>query len=110
MKIRSIMAKLWRPRSVPAPVARLALIFIPFWLVAECVCYLTGSRGDGYDPYGGFIVLLMLLFNSLPSAFQWRRSVAVALGPLSWGWMVFGSFYIFYWSRILYPIHMSVGN
>jgi hypothetical protein len=110
MKIRSIMAKLWRPRSGAGPVARLLLIFIPFWLVAECVFYLTGPRGDGHDPYGGFIVILTLLFNSLPSVFQWRRSVAVALWILAVGWLVFGFFYICYWSRVLYPIHMPGAN
>ncbi|MBP7052034.1 MAG: hypothetical protein KBE65_13550 [Phycisphaerae bacterium] len=63
-----------------------------------------------YDSYMNLVVVLMLLFNHLAFAFKWRRSITVALWTVAWSWIVFGLFYIFYWSRVLYPINIPTGN
>ncbi len=54
------------------------------------------------DPNGNGVVALMLLFNTLAFQFRWPTSITVALRLLAWSWLAFGSFYIFYWSHILY--------
>lgn len=69
------------------------LVFILGVFALAIVIYLHTSPEDHSDPYMGFILPLMLLFNHLASAFKWRRSVAVALEILSSVWMVFGILY-----------------
>jgi hypothetical protein len=68
------------------------------------------STAPGRDPYRGFVFPLMLLFSHLALAFRWPRPATIALEILSSGWMVFGLLYLFYWSRVLYPIHTPGAN
>ncbi len=64
----------------------------------------------GHDPYRGYIFPSVLLFNHLVWVFKWPRPVTNALYILSSGGMILGLFYLFYLSRVLYPIHMPGAN
>jgi len=108
MNLRSILTQSSKPIH---PVYRYGmLVIILLLLVQDVRWYLTLPPTYPYDPYGGLIGVLMLLFLHLAFAFQWRRSVAVALWILAVGWLLFAFFYISYWSDVLYPIHMPGTN
>ena len=79
------------------------LAFILGLLARQIKISLMFPTYDG-DPYGNYVVSLMLLFNHLVFAFKWPRRVARALWILSWSWLIFGLFYILYLSNVLYPL------
>ena len=102
MGIRSVRRKAaggW----VPAVYRYGMLVFILLLLVRQVHWQLTLPTAYSGDPYGTAVVILMLLFNHLAYAFTWRRSIAVVLWTLAWIWLGFGSVYIFFLSRVLYP-------
>lgn len=111
MSIRSLFVKWSRPEcpaydyKTPAIILVMLVWYIPWYFSLP-----PEYSGDRYD-MGVFI--LMLLFNYLDRLshwFKWCPWLAVTLHVLSWGWIVFGLFYIAYWSRVLYPIPMPGGN
>jgi hypothetical protein len=61
------------------------------------------SPSSSGDPNTGMVLPLMLLLNHLAYCFRWSTPVAVAFRIAAWAWIIFGSFYSFYWSPRLYP-------
>ena len=55
------------------------------------------------DRNGTLVVALMLLFNHLAFQFRWTLLMTATLRILALAWIVFGFFYLFYWSHVLYP-------
>jgi len=104
MNIRSIFTE---PPKLSSLVYRYyrypMLIAILLLLALHIQWYVTLPPGYHYDPYRGFVVVLMLLFNHLAFLFKWPPSVTVILRILALSWTVFGLFYAFYLSRVLYP-------
>jgi hypothetical protein len=97
------------PSEATGPVYRYGmLVFILVLFAWEMQLHLTLPPTYDGDPYKGYVVVLMLLFNHLAMAFNWRRRVVVALWVLAWSWLVFGLFYIFYLSHALYPSSPSL--
>ena len=89
----------------PHPAIRYGILVVLVGLLAwEIQSYRTLPPGYPYDPYSNIIVVIMLLFNHLAYMLEWHRHVAVVLRVLSLGWLVFGLFYIFYLSKVLYPL------
>jgi len=56
------------------------------------------------DPYRGVVVILAFLLLFLANRFAWPTRVTVILRVLTWICVVFALFYIFYLSRVLYPL------
>ena len=80
------------------------LIVILVLLAWQIRWYFTFAHVYNGDPYGTGILVLALLFNHLAFAFNWPRAVAIALWVLAGSWIVFSLFYVFYLSRVLYPL------
>jgi hypothetical protein len=55
------------------------------------------------DPNGNCVVALILVLNVLAWQFRWQTRLVAGLRLLSWGGAIFVFFYVFYWSRVLYP-------
>ena len=55
------------------------------------------------DPYRGVVILAFLLLF-LANRFAWPKPINVILRVLAWICFVFALFYIFYLSRVLYPL------
>jgi len=68
--------------------------------------YNFATRSPGYsgDPYGGFIISVMLLLNHVAFQFQLPSRVTVGLRILAIGWLTFGLLYVSYLGRVLYPL------
>jgi hypothetical protein len=75
-----------------------ALLVANLWIFSHRTRHYTG------DPYLGFVAPLMLLFNHVAFTFPWRGSLRISLQIIAWCWVVFGLFYILYWSRVLFPL------
>jgi hypothetical protein len=104
MGIRAKLMRLRDPSKGKYPLYRYGMLaYILVMSVWQIELYLTRPADYEGDPYGGFVCVLMLLFGHLAMAFKWRRGVAIALWVLTSGWIVFGFFYVFYWSHVLYP-------
>lgn len=56
------------------------------------------------DPYGSMIIATMLLFNHAAFQFHLPPRITVATRILAIGWLAFGLVYVFYLSRILFPL------
>ena len=56
------------------------------------------------DPYRGVVVILAFLLLFLATQFAWPARVTVILRVLALIGFVFALFYIFYLSRVLYPL------
>lgn len=56
-----------------------------------------------HDRNGTLVLALMLLFNHLAFQFRWPAMMTAALRILALTWVIFGCFYLFYWSHVLYP-------
>jgi hypothetical protein len=54
--------------------------------------------------YGGVLLILAFLFHFLAYRFAWPTRVTVILRVLACICVVFALFYIFYLSRVLYPL------
>ena len=95
--------------SAPRPsavVSRYAILCISFvlllwqaWLFAHLPAHYP------YDRYGGFVVPLLLLLNTLAFGFHWSQAAMIALRLIAWAWLFAGMFYIFYLSRVWFPLH-----
>lgn len=103
MKIRSFLTSPFRPDNPGFVYGFLAVIVM--LLIGDIQWQLSLSPSYPYDRYGNLVVLLMLLFNHLAFQFRWPPAVMAALRLLALGWIVFGLFYICYWSRILFPMN-----
>lgn len=102
MNIRSIFTE---PSKQLHPAYSYGVLVVILWLLAENIrLYLALSPEWPYDRYGGFVVPLTLLFLHLSYQFRWPTFVTVILRVLAYGWVLFGCFYSFYLSRILYPL------
>jgi hypothetical protein len=101
VNVRSIFTE---PNQPSHPAYRYgALVFILSLLAWEiCRKMQLPPRYSG-DPYGTGVVLLMLLLNHLAYQFRWPTPVTIAFRVAALGWLVFGSFYIFYLAERLYP-------
>jgi hypothetical protein len=85
------------------PVFRNVMLFVIVLLLAGYFQWrLTLSPEYRGDRNGNGIVALMLLTNLLAWQFHWPIAMRVALRLVSVICLAFGSFYIFYWSRVLY--------
>ena len=103
MNIRSIFMEPLKPMH---PVYRYGMLVLILYLLAENIrWYFTLTPDWPYDRYGGLIGVLMLLFTHLSFVFRWPTSITVILRVLTFGLILFGGFYVFYLSRVLYPLH-----
>lgn len=66
--------------------------------------FLNLSPKYPHDPYTNFVVVIMLLLNHLSGQFIFPRRTTIIIRVASWLCLVFGLFYIFYLSRVLYPL------
>jgi len=104
-----IRSKRTEPSQVEHPVYRYGmLIVVLVLLVWQTRVYLSLPSSYDGDPYGGYVVLLMLLFNHLASAFKWPKGIATALWVLAWSWIIFSLFYILILSGIWGQSRMAV--
>ncbi len=98
MSLGAVFKRVWDRYGMPIfPLALLALYIL---------CYLSRPSQRNADPYGGSVLILVLLFNYLSRRARkskWPVWLAVALYLLSFGWAAFGFFYVCYWSYVLYP-------
>lgn len=102
MNVRSVSTQ---AESILGSIYRYGMLAIILGLLAWCTrLYFRLPPGYNGDPYGNLVGALMLLFNHLAFAFKWPRPITVVLWTLAFGWLVFGFFYISYWSCVLYPI------
>jgi hypothetical protein len=101
-------ARVWEAdtfRPQHRPLYRYGMLLFIIGLLAWLIHLdLTSPPSYYSDPYGPYIVPLMLLFIHLAYAFKWPRLVSIGLQTLAWSWIVVGLFYIFYLSRVLYPL------
>jgi hypothetical protein len=105
MSIRSLSTG---PLKADHPAYRYGMLALILVLLAQNIhLYLGLPPAYRGDPYGNGVVGLMLLFVHLAYWFRWPSAIAVALKFLAWGWLVFGAFYIFYLSHVLYPLPSS---
>ncbi len=101
MKIRAIFTE---PPKPAHPAVRYGMLIVCLLLLAWHIQWRFSLLATyTHDRNGGAVVVLMLLFNLLAFQFHWPTSVTVALRALAFGWLAFGGFYIYYWSRIPYP-------
>ncbi len=104
-----IRSKRTDPSGAAGPVYRYGmLVFILGLLAWNIHWHLTLPPSYDGDPYSTSIIILTLLFNHLVAAFKWPRHVSVVLWALSWSWMAFTLFYVFYWGRVLYPLPCEI--
>lgn len=78
------------------------LAVILFLLAAWILWFLDLPPDYAHDPYSGFVVVFMLLFNHLAFQFRFPVPVTVAIRIWAWLWLLFGLFYIVYWSQVLF--------
>ena len=93
----------------PAPRAaefRYGFLALTCALLAWSV-YLFFTRSPAYrgDPYGTLIIGVMLLLNHVSANFRLPPRVTVVLRILAIAWLAFTLIYVFYLSRILFPLH-----
>lgn len=105
MKIRNILTSPPQPRS--APFAYGFLVFIVLLLMWNVQLWRSVPPSYPYDRYTNLVVVLMLLLNHLAFQFRWPRWGTVVFRLVALGWCVFGLFYIFYWSHILFPLKQA---
>jgi hypothetical protein len=101
-------ARVWEAntrRPMHRPLYRYGMLLFIIGLLAWFIHLdLTSPPSYYSDPYGPYIVPLMLLFGHLAYAFKWPRLVSIALQTLTWSWIVFGLFYLCYSTRVLFPL------
>jgi hypothetical protein len=56
-----------------------------------------------YDRYGNGVLAGMLLINHVAFAFKWKPSIGSIWCLIAYVCLLFGMFYIFYWSNVLFP-------
>jgi hypothetical protein len=68
--------------------------------------YVFVTRSPSYrgDPYGSLIIAVMLLLNHAAYQFHLPPRLTVATRILAIGWLAFCLVYVFYLSRVLYPL------
>jgi len=71
-------------------------LFFSIWV------FYTTQAMDRHDPYRGLVVPIMLLLNLMAFQISWKPIVTAILRITSIAWTIFGLFYIFYWSHILF--------
>ena len=89
------------PKPVNVILRVLALIGFVFALF---YAFYTPTPTRRSDPYRGVVVILAFLLLFLANRFAWPTRVTVILRVLAWICVVFALFYIFYLSRVLYPL------
>jgi hypothetical protein len=105
MKIRNFLTSPSYPGKPLFVYGMLAVILL--LLAWNFQVWLSTPPSYPYGRYDNFVVALMLLFNHLAFQFRWPAAVTAALRLLAVGWIVFGLFYLCYWSRILYPVNVT---
>lgn len=102
MTLRSIFVDPPAPRAAEFRYGFLALISA---LIAWSV-YLFFTRSPAYrgDPYGNLILGVMLLLNHVSAHFRMPPRITVVVRVLAIAWLAFGLVYVFYLSRILFPL------
>ena len=109
MIVRSVLTRLSIPQC-PAYDYRTPVIILVMF-IGYSIWYFSLPSGYDGDPYDMGVIILMLLFSYLDGQARWHKwRLAGALRILTWGWIAFGFFYLIYWSRVLYPLHASVGS
>jgi len=93
----------------PAPSAaefRYGFLALTCALLAWSV-YLFFTRSPHYhgDPYGSLIIAVMLLLNHVSAHFRLPPRVTVAARILAIVWLAFSLVYVFYLSRLLFPLY-----
>jgi len=89
------------PKPVNVILRVLALIGFVFALF---YFFYTPTLTRRSDPYRGVVIIPSFLLLFLANRFEWPKRVTVILRVLAWIGFVFALFYIFYLSRILYPL------
>lgn len=105
MKIRNVLTtppQHWNPLFAYGFLVILVLLSI--WIAQ---LWWSAPPSYPYDRYSNLVLMLMLVLNHLAFQFRWPPRVMAALRVLALGWCVFGSFYIFYWSHILFPLKQA---
>jgi hypothetical protein len=101
----SMWSKFVEPAEPAHPAVRYGMLALILVLLAWNIhLFVTLTPGYSGDPYMNGVVVLMLLFNHVAYQFKWPHSATAALRILAWIWLALGLFYIFYLSRVLYPI------
>jgi hypothetical protein len=69
--------------------------------------YLFTTRSPHYrgDPYANLILAVMLLLNHVSANFRLPPRIMVVTRVLAIAWLAFGLVYVFYLSRIFFPLH-----
>jgi hypothetical protein len=79
------------------------LVLIIFHLIKAIALRALFPLKYPHDPNAGLVVPLMLLFFVLAYGFRWPDFVTASLRILAWSWLLFAGFYLFYFTRVLYP-------
>jgi hypothetical protein len=99
MNIRAIFTE---PSKPAHPAFSYGFLVVILLLLASDIRWrLSLPPTYSHERYASAVVALMLLFNHLAYQFRLPFALIIALRCLAWGWLVFGIFYIFYWSHIL---------
>jgi hypothetical protein len=80
------------------------LVVICLLLAFNVYNFATRSPRYSGDPYGNFIIAVMLLLNHVAFQFSMPPRVAVGLRILAIAWLAFGLFYVCYLGRVLFPL------
>ena len=87
------------------PVYSYGMLVLILGLVAwDIQWYVNLPAGYSYDPYGNGIGALALLLAHLAFQFRWPIRVTIVLRILALAWLLFAFVYVFYLSRVLFPI------
>ena len=102
MTLRSIFLE---PPKQTTPAFRYGLlVFMLALLFGACLDIATTSPSHRGERYSVPVLLLVVLFHYLAFAFSWPPRIMLAMRIMAVSWLAFGAFYLFYLSRILYPI------
>ena len=99
--IRTILTR--EPESkIHSSIKYILLLFITTILAFDTWIFCITPTPYAHDRYSGFVVSIMLLLNLLAFQFTWQPVMTAVLRILSVVWTLFGMYYIFYWSHILF--------
>lgn len=99
--IRTILTE--PPKSnIHSSVKYIFLLFILTLLAFYSWIFWITPASYPHDRYSGFVIGFMLLFNLLAFQFPWQPVMTAVLRMLSAVWTLFGVYYIFYLSHILF--------
>ncbi len=99
-----ILSRLTDPPKARPPLYRYKVLVVGLCLLAFIIFMNTREPGDIPDLYEDVLLVLAFLFCFVAYEFAWPTPVNVILRILALILIFFAIFYIFYFSRVLYPI------